>query len=219
MAKIRLDERDCRKNVLPPVCMVCGEEATEYKRKKFAWEPAWVYVFILLGLLGLIIAAILLSVMRKTMTVYCPLCDRHQSHWLRKAAWTWGLLGAWLFGLVVLIVIGGNIAGNAHVGPFAAGGIVFTLVIFVAVGLISTRGIRPREITDREITLVGLHEDFVTSAEEELGFEERRPRRRRRQDDDEDSDRPRPRKDDGYTVVDDPDDRPRRRRIRDEADD
>jgi hypothetical protein len=25
---------------LPPVCMVCGKDATTYHRKKFSWNPA-----------------------------------------------------------------------------------------------------------------------------------------------------------------------------------
>ncbi|HEY2784132.1 MAG TPA: hypothetical protein VGJ05_04080 [Fimbriiglobus sp.] len=238
MARIRLDERECRKNKLPMVCMVCGDDADEYVRKKFAWEPGWVYLPIVLGG-GILLVLILVLILRKSMTVYCPLCYQHRSHWVRRAIWCWGLLAAWLIGLVVLIAIGSGIKGNDHVGPFVVGGLLFTLVMFVVVGMISTRGVRPKEITDYDITLVGVHDDFEEAAEKELDAAEyaRRRRRRRDRDDEEDEieedDRPRG-SDPGYEVIDDDrprrrrqyeedenendDDRPRRRRHRDEDD-
>jgi hypothetical protein len=216
MAKLRLDERDCRRDRLPRVCMVCGGDADKYLRKKFAWEPPWIYVLVLLGLIGILIAAILLSVLRKTMVVYCPMCSRHQSHWVRKAVWSWGLLAVWLFGLVALIGVGSELKGDSHVGPFVLGGILYTLVLFVVIGLISTRGVRPKEITDYEIVLTGLHDEFVEAAEEDLGLD-RPVRHRRRRNEDEEKDRLKHR-DPGFEVVED-DDGPRRRRDDEEEDD
>ena len=47
MATVKLTEYECRKNLLPKVCMFCGEPAVERKQKNFAWHPPWVCILIL----------------------------------------------------------------------------------------------------------------------------------------------------------------------------
>ena len=61
---------------LPPVCMACGAPATVRKRKLFSWQPQWVPVLILVGLLPYIIVSLVLT---KRQRVETPLCERHAS--------------------------------------------------------------------------------------------------------------------------------------------
>ncbi|HEY2785401.1 MAG TPA: hypothetical protein VGJ05_10535 [Fimbriiglobus sp.] len=83
----------------------------------------------------------------------------------------WGLIGVWILGLVALTVIATEIKGTDHNVAFAIGGIWYTFIIFVLLGVIFfARGVRPYMITDREINLIGLNGTFVKRAELELGL-------------------------------------------------
>jgi hypothetical protein len=153
--------------------------------------------------------------LRKTMTIYCPVCDEHQTHWQKKTVTIWGMLGAWFFLLIILTVVGGNIRGDAHVGPFIVIGILFTLVMFIVLGLVSTRGVRAKKIADHEITLVGVHETFVEETESDFVSADR-PRTRRYRDDEDNDVHPRRGK---GTSVEDGDGPRRRQRERDDDED
>jgi hypothetical protein len=39
MPTVKLSDYECRKNLLPDVCMFCGEPAVTRKSKNFAWHP------------------------------------------------------------------------------------------------------------------------------------------------------------------------------------
>src|SRR5262245_26714718 len=81
MARVRLHRGEVRQGGLPPVCMRCGADAELERKRQFSWNPSWVYLLILLGLLPFVIVALVLT---KRMTVHAPLCRDHKNHWLTR---------------------------------------------------------------------------------------------------------------------------------------
>jgi hypothetical protein len=188
MARVRLSRREAMDGDLPPVCMRCGAPSDLVKSKTFSWNPSWVWVLILCGLLPFLIVALVLT---KRMRVRAPLCQAHAGHW----AWrSWFIMG----GLVVVVILG-IAAGVAvaeldrqprlrNVGGYLCVGVaVFALIWLVAAAIIQANAIGPAEITDRDITLVRVAPEFADALRRE---------RRRYDEEDEDYRRPRPRHED-----------------------
>lgn len=195
-----LDESECtRDGNLPPVCMKCGAEAHQTVRKNFSWCPSWVLVLIFAGVL---IWAIIAMILTKKMVVYVPLCHEHKGMFMKRALLT---------ALLVVMAIGALVVGIAvpaavqqpgarapdWIGFSILGGGAMMLVLLIAAAIVSKGGLTPAEITDRDIQLKGVHEDFVDALKDQRRAErvEREKRRAARgDDDDEDDDRPRKRR-------------------------
>lgn len=184
MATVRLGRYELEEYDLPKVCMRCGARASHYKSRKFQWHPPW--AFFVLGALGAMIFA-------KTVTMPVPLCEKHKWHWGGRTAFL-------VVGLIAFVVLSLGAAAalgdNEDLAPIAFGvlGVLFLGWLIGAVVLASTT-IRPKEITDKSVTLTGVSEEFAAALNEarrgeEEGDEGARPRRRRGRDDDEDE-RPR----------------------------
>jgi len=194
MAEIRLDLEEADGD-LPPVCMCCGEPATVTKSKSLSWCPPWVGVLILAGLLPYLVVTLILT---KRATLQAPFCAAHQGHWFHRNLLIWatfflfGLLGAALFALLILLGPGGP--GQDDLAPFGClGGVVLFLVWIVIVVAAQNSAIRPKEITDYDITLQGVSDAFVDAVEEQ--DRKRRKGRRQRFDwEDEEEEKPRRRK-------------------------
>jgi hypothetical protein len=188
MAIVRLFRPDRPRYKLPPVCMRCGAEAAHYKRKQFSWFPPWVSVTILAGLLPYVIIA---AVLTKRMSVEVPLCDRHRYHWGGRIAFTiLSLLGLGALGVGTLVILAsmGKQADNIG-GLVCLGWAVLFVVWLIGLVILQSTAIRPSEITDDQISLKGVSEEFVATAEE---YEDSLPRSRRRDDDDDEEwERPR----------------------------
>lgn len=188
MATIRITRYEVRKNLLPPVCMVTGEPTGDSKMHTFRWTPPWVGILILGGLLPYLIVAMIL---RKQIAIDVPLASRKRGHWaVRQAFGIIGVLGCIALGIGGIIMSAD--ANNArNQGPdfglilSAVAGVGLVVVIIVALVLQSTC-VRPKEITDRDITLAGVHENFVVAMEEERDRDE--------DDEDEEQDRKRVRR-------------------------
>src|SRR5258708_4549686 len=99
MPSVRIEFEDLDADALPDTCMCCGAPAAVRKERTFAWQPPWIVVLVLAGLLPYIIVSLILT-RRKRVAV--PLCERHQGHWAWRL-WT-GLIG---FGVVALLFFGG----------------------------------------------------------------------------------------------------------------
>jgi hypothetical protein len=182
MASIWLDRYECRKGELPPVCMVCGAEATGTRKITFRWCPPWVIVLILAGILIWAIVSIILT---KSMTVYAPVCSEHRNHWFKRKAIAWGLLLSMLAVVVAGIALSIAEANNPQYRDlgfmFSVGGAIgFILALIVAAIVIST-GIKPSEISDREIQLTRVNAGFVDAVREQRWEERERERARRRE--------------------------------------
>jgi hypothetical protein len=209
MASLRLGRYEVEEYSLPRVCARCGATAVVSPAKRFSWHPPWVVVFILVAIPIYIIIALALT---KRMTVPVPFCERHRHYWRNRLLFVLG-------GLAVLLVlgVGGGILASALddrgqgniFGAVCGGTIVLGLIWLIAAAIVQAISIRPNEITDRSITLVGVSADFVDAVREERRAdrdredeEDDRPRRRRERDEGED-DRPRARRrpaedDEGY---------------------
>jgi hypothetical protein len=200
MADIRLGRYEVEHYDPPSVCIRCGAPSVVCKDHRFQWSPPWVYILLLLGVLPYAIAA---SATMKRMTVSVPLCDRHKWHWGgRTAVVLLGLLAFILF-MIAAIAFGAEL--DLHPGVVFVPVIVLFFAWIISAVFLATTTIRPREITDKSITLSGVSPDYIAALNEARRGEEDdddRPRRRRRRDDEEDEE-----------------DRPPRRRRREEGED
>ena len=205
MPKVKITRREAERGLLPQVCALTGEPTDDVKSRKFMWNPPWVAITLLAGLLPYVIIAL---ITRKNMTVELPLVRAKHGHWMVRTLLA--LLG--LFGSIGLAIGGGIVAGdrnNESIGltMLAAGGILFVATIVLLIVFQFTT-IRPLEITDRTITLTGIHQGFIDALEEERDrdeaeyererderrgkrtrdedYEDRRPKAKRSRDRDED---------------------------------
>jgi hypothetical protein len=179
VAKLTFRRRDIDEpGKLPNVCCVCGEETTLYKSKKFSWAPSWVFILILAGLLIWVIVALILT---KSMTAYLPVCAKHRGHWFRRGAMQL---------LILLLFVGVFIFGVATTGPAGAAGndlsnvlcgvgLVGFMVCLLWAAIAQNGAVRPKEITDREMTLVNLSPVFVEATEMQWDDEDARRNRER----------------------------------------
>jgi hypothetical protein len=204
MARIKLRRYEAEEDDLPPVCIRCGEPSDVVRAKDFSWSPAWVYIFILTGLLPFLLVVLFVT---KRMRVYAPLCAAHKNHWRGRALFTWGgFFGLLSVGAVALAL--GNTDGPPGVNNVGAEymgfGVVAGLIVWLFASVIlQSTAIRPAEITPSSITLVKVARVFAEAVKEERLRDEDDRDRRRRRDEDEDED-------DGY------DSPPPRRRRRDD---
>lgn len=198
MPSVTLSDYECRRGLLPDVCAFCGAPAAGRRERTFSWHPSWVWVLILINL---IVVALVLT---KRMTVRVPVCEAHDGFWRRRATI---LLTSFL---LIALFVGAAVAFSMDQPPggpdllqtvMCGGGIVLVLAWVVLAAVYSVAGVRPTEITDRDIRLTGLHEDFVAALREERARDRGRRREGRYGDERDDYD-------------DDPDDEPPRRRPR-----
>lgn len=189
MASIKLRGRDGELTErLPKVCMFCGEPSAQRIEKKFTWNPGWVHVLILAGVVPYLIV---LVVTQKAMRVRVPVCKEHKSPWL----WYNVVQGVAVIVFIGLMILLGVLCGMAedHGDGWAGficllgfGSVLGFLILALGLHLWGKKLIHPEEITDRTITLGGVSEEFYESffAEDEEDVEdEPRPRKRRSRDD------------------------------------
>jgi hypothetical protein len=185
MATLRLGRYEVEEYELPRMCMCCGARARYHKTKNFQWSPPW--AFLVLGAIGAMI-------FMKRITVDVPLCEKHKWHWgIRTALAIGGLVV-----IVLLVMVAAAVASEDNtLAPFV---FLPLLVLFLGwIGLLigmAVTTIRPTEITDKSVTLVGVCQEFIEAVEEARRGDEDddRPRRSRRRFDHDEDDRPRPRR-------------------------
>lgn len=189
MATVRLRRYEVEDELLPPVCLKCGDNADVKRRKKFSWYPSWVNILILAGLIPFAIVAMILT---KYMTIQAPVCHAHKGHWTWRSLFIWlGLLGCIILGFAAIAALvaldrpGGQRGMANQLAPFVCLGSLGVFVVWlIAAAIVQQTGIRPTEITDRDITLTNVSADFVDALRDE---------RERRDDDYDDRYRRRPR--------------------------
>ena len=209
MATVTLSEYECRKKLLPDVCIQCGEPATVSVRRNFSWYPPWVIALVLAGVL---VAAIVAIVLTKKMLVQVPMCDRHKSHWSTRTMWTFlcfAVVASAAIGGIALLAANDNGPRKDDMVGWVCGGSALALLLWLfLVAILQSTAIRPKLITDRKITLVKVHPEFVRALEDD--------REQDAQDDEEfDDDQPRQRGK-GNKVRDREDDVPKPRKKKDE---
>lgn len=157
MAEVRLGRFEAEAGRLPHVCIVCGKPTTVGAPQRFAWQPKWVLLLLLLGIVPCIIAGLILE---RHMTVNVPLCARHVNHWTKRRAWSLGLLGA-------ILAVGIAALSLSDIRSDQPGGLLWTALIgallgwLVLVAFLHETSIHATEITEPSITLVGVAPDFI----------------------------------------------------------
>jgi hypothetical protein len=182
MARIKLERFEAEEGDLPDICMKCGARATTEKLKRFSWQPPWVYVLLLAGLLPFLIVALILT---KRMRVPIPLCAEHRRHWTWRG---WlvggGFFAIFLLGLGTMILLSATDNGpqrreDAVFGFVCFGFLGLALVWLIVAAIVQHTAIRPTQITDYDITLTNVAPGFVKALlEEDREGAERRARRR-----------------------------------------
>lgn len=200
MATVTITRREAERGYLPAVCALTGEPTDEVKEKTFHWRPAWIIACVFIPLLYLIMAMVL----RKQMAVRLPLARSKHAHWLWRDAVSWvlvlGTLGVFFTGSFLSL----SRDHESLSGPFMLAGLGLFLLSLILYAVLVRLGIHPKQITDRDITLGGVHQNFVDALEEEREQEEEesareeerrrdeRDRRRRERDERDERDESRP---------------------------
>jgi hypothetical protein len=180
MAQIRLYRSEVKEGRLPRICMRCGAEADAERRRDLTWYPPWVNLLVLIGVLP---AAIVAMILTKRMTVYAPVCANHKNHWLVRSLIIYGgLVGIILLALGAVFVLamadqGGGRGQPVLTGIVCGGSVLLLIVWLVVVAIAQSTAIRPKEITDKTITLTGVSEEFVNTLGEDDDEEDERPSR------------------------------------------
>lgn len=167
MASIKIWRGEVENDLLPHICAVCGNGTDRTKKVKFTWAPGWIIAFILLGCAGVIAMVILNQILRKTMTVYVPVCEEHESHWFRRKTLPGFVVFGSIFGGLLVIIAAVQGAGDNLMAITAVAYFVFVLASLIAAGVLQLGCVRPTEITDRTITLTSLHKNFVDDLKED----------------------------------------------------
>lgn len=138
---------------LPPYCVRCGQPSTNTVTKTFGWHTPWLYLLILFP--GLLIYAIVATIVMKKQKLAVPLCDghRHQRKVWLGIGWV-ALLGSIPFG-VLIGNLGEDTGGLGVLAFFVA--FLASLVFFV----IGSRLMSPKEIDEQRGVYGGVSPIFL----------------------------------------------------------
>jgi hypothetical protein len=158
MPAVTVSGYECARDLLPPVCANCGRPATDRVSLRFSWSPTWTHGSILFEFLR-----------TQRMRIRLPVCSRHARWWRWKTVL---ILLSFLpvFGLVMAAYLyelaqpPGFAEDWLTLRLLCSGG-AFLLVSGVVATILTGR-IGPKELTDRHMTLDGVHESFAAALEE-----------------------------------------------------
>ncbi len=188
MASIKLSRYEAEEGDLPDVCMCCGAEATERKRRRFVSHPVWVYVLMPFGFIPYAIVAAILTEHIRCYTLFCP---QHKNYYLTRNLIVWGALIA----IVIVIIGSGILAGllsdrvNQSMQGFVTGAwCIMTLVLplcwLISIPVSQETAIHPTNGESRYLTLKHVSPAFVEAVRQYRAdrasvtqVEEYRPRR------------------------------------------
>src|SRR5262245_12945514 len=116
MATIRVMRDEAGGDDFPDMCVRCGEPTEERSWQTFAWMPGWVWIFLFMGLLPFLLAALFT---RKTMTVDVPVCHQHRNHWRDRKMYVWVGLLFWIAAGITIGVVHDQLPNEAVTGLVA----------------------------------------------------------------------------------------------------
>jgi len=135
---------------LPPRCVKCNapQHGNRIKRKLF-WHPPWIYLLILPGLL---IYAIVATIIGKRALVEVPLCVEHRRIRMRD------LLVTWLLIVFCLGAFGYAIVASSGWWALVGLSLLFAAAIY---GGLRTTIVGPKRIDDQFVWLKGVGPEFL----------------------------------------------------------
>jgi len=168
MASVRLTRFEADYDLLPPLCMFCGEPTQFRIPRSFSWFRSTVWLAIFLGVISFIV---ILLICTKRFFLRMPLCDRHKSDqlaWYRLSIFAlfvaFGLVGA------ALMFVANHATSHKAlwlIGTFIPGALGITVVILLMRQL-NRSAIHVSEIRDgRWIRLHNVAFQFVDAIEED----------------------------------------------------
>ena len=139
---------------LPPFCVRCGQSSgTERVTRKFAWHHPLLYLLIIFP--GLLIYAIVGTIVQKKMTVHLPLCSEHWDRY--KSGRRIG--GALMLACIPLAILLANVLND-----FVGWAILLAFVLFIAGAIVfgvASGVLRPKRIDEHWGTFSGACENFL----------------------------------------------------------
>lgn len=171
---ITLTKQEVDNNLLPPLCMACGQPATIWVNKTFTYVPDWVNYLYWAGVLPGVIAQQLLQ---KQMRVSCPFCNEHQNSFryvskgFQAGVWPAAIISLVLVACFFILFYSEFKPDISAVLLLVAGTTVLfglTLVVLATIfALISKhKGIKATEITYDEIALLHVADAFVDTVKD-----------------------------------------------------
>lgn len=183
MASLKLSRYEAEEGDLPDVCMRCGAEATEAKRRRFTSHPLWVYVLLPFGWVPYAIVAIILTEHIRCYTLFCP---RHKDYFLIRSLFVWGALLLILAFIVGGLILAGSMSGRGRgtagdflFGFWCIGTVVLLLCWLISIPISQVMEIHPAEATQRHLVLKRVSPEFVDAV-----YEHRANRKKQEQKDD-----------------------------------
>jgi hypothetical protein len=186
MASIQLSRYEAEEGDLPDVCMCCGEEATERKRRRFISHPLWVYLLMPFGYIPYVIVAAILTEHIRCYTLFCP---RHRNYWFIRNLFVWGALVVVLAlivgGFFLALWLSGQVDKSSEgivFGSFCFGTVLLLFGWLISIPISQVTAIHPANATERRLTLKRVCPEFVEAVRQ---HRENRRNQSRREDDQE----------------------------------
>jgi hypothetical protein len=167
MPTVTLSRYECSADLVPPVCALCGEPGTDRVPHTFSWRPSWKEA-----------AGPGDWSAGRTATIRLPLCAEHVSHTRRKNRFVaFTVIPVLALMAVAIAPIVGLQFGLERIESLVlgTGAMVLVLAWTGALHLFCRDRFQAVEITDRFVTLRGVHGRFVAAVEGELELGPERP--------------------------------------------
>lgn len=150
---------------LPARCVKTNEPTDATLKRQLYWHNPAIYLFLFLGIIGLLIYVVVAMSVRKSAEIYIGLSPRgfRRRRWGIAIAWLSLLLGSVLF-----------VVGIANTRPNNDWWIAILVSLFggligLIVGVVISRVVAPAKITDTHVWLKGVHTDYLAALPEWSG--------------------------------------------------
>jgi hypothetical protein len=161
MARVKLAYGAAYRGELPPVCMKCGAEATEYRTKMFSLSPFGLPIIILPFMIYF----------PGRMWVRGPFCHVHKNYW----RWRLAFISAALLGAIALVISGlvliisdtppNQRRPHSMTGLLCCGFLAALVALAAWIIWLQYAGLRLAAHTKTTVTLAGVSEAFVEAVE------------------------------------------------------
>jgi len=145
---------------LPDICLKSNQPATRRLKRSLAWHHPAVFLALIVNIF---VYAVIALITQKKATIHMPLSEEWFAIRRRRILFAWGLALASIALFVAGIVFSGPQGEGASL---ALSGLAFFLFLGSLIyGLIASRMVWPKRITDEYIWLKGVHPDYLNRLE------------------------------------------------------